>query len=137
MAVALRSVAILVGALALAASWLDERYFGAAWLGVILLAAVAAGLSRRQALAAGFLFGVIYIIVALHWAPQMLARTLNCDDELLKPWLVFLAIAAWEAVPFALVSSAAAAAARRAIPLWAAAGSWIVLERFCPRVFPC
>jgi apolipoprotein N-acyltransferase len=132
----LRSAAILVGALALASSWLDERFFAAAWLGMILFFTVVAGLSRRRALASGFLFGLVYMIVALQWAPHMLAITLNADEQLLKPWLAFLAIAAWEAVPFAVVGTAAAAAAQREIPLWATAGGWIVLERFWPRVFP-
>ena len=131
-----RSIAILVGALALAASWLYVPAFAAAWLGTILLFAAVAGLSRRKAFAAGFLFGLIYMIVALQWAPHMLALTLDCDEELLKPWLVFLGIAAWEAIPFAVVSSAAASAAGRTIPLWACASGWIVMERFWPRVFP-
>jgi hypothetical protein len=133
---AVRSLAVLAGALALAASWLDERYFGAAWLGVILFAAVAAGLNRRQAFAAGLAFGLIFMLSALHWAPHMLARTLNCDEQLLKPWIAFLGIAAWEALPFAMAGSAIAAVSERAIPLWAVAAGWTVLERFWPRVFP-
>ena len=135
-----RSIAILLGALTLAASWLYAGAFAGAWLGMILLFAAVAGLSRRKAFAAGFLFGLIYMIVALQWAPHMLAITLDCDEELLKPWLVFLAIAAWEAIPFAVVSlatsAAAASATGRAIPLWACASGWIVMERFWPRVFP-
>ncbi len=131
-----RSTAILVGALALAASWLYAGAYAAAWVGMILLFAAVAGLSPRKAFAAGFFFGLIYMIVALQWAPNMLAITLDCDEELLKPWLVFVAIAAWEALPFAMVSLAAASAARRAIPVWACASGWIVMERFWPRVFP-
>ncbi|NOZ39040.1 MAG: apolipoprotein N-acyltransferase [Planctomycetes bacterium] len=132
----LRGTAILLGALALAASWLYVQAFAAAWLGMILLFAAVAGLSRRKAFAAGFLFGLIYMIVALQWAPHMLAITLDCDEQLLKPWLVFVAIAAWEAIPFAVISSVAASAAERAIPCWACASGWIVMERFWPRVFP-
>ena len=135
-----RCTAILVGALALAASWLYAGAFAGAWLGMILLFAAVAGLSRRKAFAAGFFFGLIYMIVALRWAPHMLAITLDCDEELLKPWLVFVAIAAWEAIPFAVLSLAAAAtavsAAERAVPFWACASGWIVMERFWPRVFP-
>ena len=137
----LRSTAILCGALALAASWVYVGAFAAAWLGMILLFAAVAGLSPRKAFAAGFFFGLIYMIVALQWAPHMLAITLDCDEEILEPWIVFVAIAAWEAIPFAVLSLAASAAtsesaAERAIPLWACASGWIVMERFWPRVFP-
>jgi apolipoprotein N-acyltransferase len=110
--------------------------FAAAWLGTLLLFAAVAGLSPRKASAAGFLFGLIYIIAALQWAPHMLAITLDSDQEQWAPWLAFVAIASWEAIPFAMVSAAAASAARRAIPVWACAGGWIVMERFWPRVFP-
>jgi len=131
-----RGTIILLGALALAASWLKVEAYAAAWLGMILLFAATASLNRRTAFAAGFLFGLIYMIVALNWAPHMLAITLDCDKEQWEPWMVFLAIASWEAIPFAVLSSAVASAAGRAIPVWACASGWIVMERFWPRVFP-
>ncbi len=132
----LRGTAIVLGALALAASWLDVETYATAWIGLVLLFVAIAGLGPRQAFAAGFLFGVIYIAVALNWAPHMLALTLNSDTEQWKPWLVFLAIASWEAIPFAALSSAVTSAAGGAIPVWLCAGGWIAMERFWPRVFP-
>lgn len=136
MAGLLRTFTLLIGAVALAASWLDERAFAAAWLAMVLLFATVARLDPRRALGAGFLFGWIYMIIALHWAPHMLAITLDSDDQRLTPWMVFLAIAAWEAIPLAVISSATSLAANRSLPLWACAGGWIVMERFWPKVFP-
>ncbi|MCA9260245.1 MAG: apolipoprotein N-acyltransferase, partial [Planctomycetales bacterium] len=127
-------VVLLVGAAVAATSWIDERAFVAAWIGMILFFVAVRPLSGKKAFAAGLLFGLTFMSVALHWAPRMLSYTLDCGERMATPWLAFLAIACWEAIPFALI--AATSARQGTVPCWACAGVWIAMERFWPRVFP-
>ncbi len=139
-----RSIGVLVGALAVAASWHDERWYAAAWLGMICFFAALSGQRARWGLVGGLSFGVCYVATAIKWAPRMLANTLACEEHDFKPWAVFGLLVLWEAIPFAVLGLAATWATRTETarrrpspwPLWVVALGWAALETFWPRVFP-
>jgi apolipoprotein N-acyltransferase len=120
----------------MALSWLHEEWAVAAWISLTLFFLGVGATSTLRGAAAGYLFGVCALAASFHWAPTMLARTFDADRGELKPRLVFAAMTAWEAIPFALLGLVAARAARGMAPSWVPACTWVAAEHFWPRVFP-
>lgn len=131
-----RWAALLIGGICVAASWHDERWYAAAWFGMILFFAGTSGARGLIGAAGGLLFGAFVVALSLDWGPRMLANTLNCEDDPLKARIVFGLLVFWEVIPFAMLGLAAAwttstdLVARHAAkwPLWAVAGGWVALE---------
>src|SRR4051812_42747116 len=83
-----------------ALSWLDERLFIAAWLGLSLLFWAISSRSTPRGFAGGMLFGLCFLTTAFHWAPRMLSYTFDCEEWTAKPLLCFGLLMFWEAIPF-------------------------------------
>ncbi len=131
-----RTALLILAAVLLALSWLDERLFIAAWAGLILFFASVPARSARLGWLAGALFGAVSLAVSFHWAPRMLSYSFDCDEWSAKPLLSFAALLLWESIPFGFLGLTAALAKARRVPLWLVPASWIALEHFWPKIFP-
>ncbi len=134
--VVINALIVIVAAFLHAASWLDERYFPLAWIGLALLFLCFRGKSTALACIFGLLFGCVMLSTSFYWATNTLAFTLDCEPTDLTPKIAFACLIAWESLPFALLAWIYAKADRGQISLWAVPLSWVLVEAFWPRVFP-
>lgn len=135
----MRSYSMLITAAAAmlhAVSWLDERYFPLAWIGLALLFWSVRGKSTLSAIASSFAFGCIMLATSFHWATNTLAYTLNCEPGDALPYFSFAALVLWESIPFALLGYVFIKGDRGDISLWVTPLFWVLVEVFWPRVFP-
>jgi apolipoprotein N-acyltransferase len=124
-----------VASLAFAGSWLDARFFPAAWIGLVILFWLTVSGSAWRAAVIGFEFGVMLLLVSFHWAPKMLACTLASEEGDFAPYSVFGLLVGWEAIPYAFLGIGANLVSRRSIPIWMGDAAWVALEWSWPRVF--
>jgi apolipoprotein N-acyltransferase len=124
-----------VAAFVLAVSWLDERYWGAAWLGMFGYVWGTFGWPGHLAFRRGLYLGTVAILTAFHWVPDILHQTLSLSYA--NCLLLFFILSLWDGFQFALVPLLV----RRLTHVpWQAALLyplfWIALESVWPRIFP-
>lgn len=119
-----------------AISWLDERYWVCAWIGLALLFCCLRGKSTLSASARAFGFGCVMLSVSFYWATDTLTYTLACESDDWLPYFAFAMLVLWEAVPFACLGYVYMQGDRGNIPLWWTPLFWVLVECFWPRVFP-
>jgi apolipoprotein N-acyltransferase len=127
---------VIAAAFLHAASWLDERYFPFAWIGLALLFFCCRGKSIKLACVDGLLFGCVMLSTSFYWATNTLAFTLACEPTDFTPRIAFVCLIAWESLPFAFLAWIYAKADRGQISLWVVPLSWVLVEAYWPRVFP-
>ena len=126
---------VFVAAVLHAISWLNERYFALAWLGLAILFWKIRGKSTVEAITCSFAFGCIALAISFHWAKDTLAYTLACEPGNALPYVAFTALILWESIPFALLGYTYIKGDRGEFPIWAIPLVWVLIEVFWPRVF--
>jgi apolipoprotein N-acyltransferase len=132
----LRILLFIIAAAVHALSWIDERFYVAAWAGLVVFFFAISSHSVRRAFFGGFLFGVCALTIAFHWAPKTLAFTFACNPDDAKSLFSFAALVAWEAIPFAFLGTAVALAKQQRIPQWVVPCVWVAMEQLWLKIFP-
>lgn len=130
-----KGTTVFVAAALHAISWLDERYFALAWLGLVILFWAIRGKSTVEAITCSFAFGCIALAISFHWAKDTLAYTLACEDGDALPYVAFTTLILWESIPFALLGYIYIKGDRAEFPICAIPLVWVLIEVFWPRVF--
>ena len=88
--------------LILAVSWIDERYWGAAWLGMFGYVWRTYGLPGPVAFRRGLCLGTVAILAAFHWVPQILNEAMSLSYP--NCLLLFFVLSMWDGFQFGLVA---------------------------------
>jgi apolipoprotein N-acyltransferase len=83
---------LVLGGGALAACFIDERLFPAAWIGLLLLVYLIDGQPANIAFRRGMVFGLVVSILGFHWVPEILSTAFGISYVTAGIFFLFFAI---------------------------------------------